>query len=57
MHHGRSKKEDFASIMDRVSNKIASWKGRLLKKPGRVTLANPISTAIPAYNMQIQWLP
>jgi len=36
MHHGRIKKEDFASIMDRVSNKLASWKGMLLKKPGCV---------------------
>ena len=57
MHHGRIKKEDFSSIMDRVSNKLASWKGRLLNKPGHVTLANSVLTAIPAHNMQIQWLP
>jgi hypothetical protein len=39
MHHGRIKKEDFSCIMDIVSNKLASWKGRLPNKPGRVTLA------------------
>jgi len=57
IHRGRIKKEDFSSIMDRVSSKLASWKGRLLNKPVRVTLANSVLTAIPAYSMQIQWLP
>jgi len=57
IHHGRIKKEDFSSIMERVSSKLASWKWRLLNKPGRVTLANSVLTAIPAYSMQIQWLP
>jgi len=53
MHHGRIKKEDFFSVMDRVSNKLASWKVRLLNKPDRVTHANSVLSAIPTYNMQI----
>jgi len=43
--------------MDKVSNKLASLKGRLLNKPGCVTLTNSVLTAIPAYSMQTQWLP
>lgn len=57
MHHGRIKREYFVSIMDKVSNKLESLKGRLLNKLGRVTLTNSVLTIIPAYNMQIQWLP
>ena len=57
MHHGRIKKEDFYSIMDIVFNKLTSWKRGLLNKLGRVTLANSVLTVIPAYSMQIQWLP
>jgi len=57
MYHGRQKKEDFVDIIDRVTNKLASWKDRVLNGPGRVTLANSILTSIPLYAMQIQWMP
>lgn len=42
--------------MDKVANKLASWKGKLINKPSHVTLVNSISFAIPVYNMQIHWL-
>ncbi|KEH43105.1 hypothetical protein MTR_1g084080 [Medicago truncatula] len=39
MRYGRTKKEDFLKIYDKVASKLASWNGRLLKKFGRVALA------------------
>jgi len=39
--------------MEKVTNKLASWKGRLLKKLGRINFANSILTTIPSYIMQI----
>lgn len=44
-------------IFDRVNSKLASWKGRLLNKPGRLTLTNAVITSIPSYGMQLQWYP
>lgn len=55
--HGRPRKEDFEDVLERVSSKLASWKGRLLNKPGRWTLTNAVLNAIPSYGMQVQWLP
>lgn len=57
MFQGRICKADFETIMDRVNGKLASWKGRLLDKPGRVVLANSVLAALPTYNMQICWFP
>ncbi|PNY13870.1 ribonuclease H [Trifolium pratense] len=57
MFYGKVRKQDFNDIYDRVSAKLASWKGRLLNKPGRVVLANSVISALPSYHMQIHWLP
>jgi hypothetical protein len=57
MFHGRVRKQDFGEVYDRVSAKLASWKSRLLNKPGRVVLANSVLSSLPSYHMQINWLP
>lgn len=57
LFHGRVRKHDFSEVIDRVSSKLASWKGRLLNKPGRLTLANAVLSSIPTYGMQVQWFP
>lgn len=57
MHVGRPSKDDFSHITDRVASKLASWKGRLLNKLGRTTLANAVLASLPAYEMQLSWLP
>jgi hypothetical protein len=36
---------------------MASWKGRLLNKAGRLVLATAVINSIPSYGMQIQWYP
>lgn len=51
------RREDFEPIYDQVATKLASWKGKLRNKPGRLTLANVVLTSIPSYAMQIQWFP
>jgi hypothetical protein len=57
MLQGKAKKQDFLGVYDRVAAKLASWKSRLLNKPGRVVLANSVISSLPSYHMQIQWLP
>ncbi|KAK2421878.1 hypothetical protein QL285_032459 [Trifolium repens] len=57
MFYGKVSKQDFSDIYDRVSSKLASWKSRLLNKPGRVVLANSVISSLPSYHMQINWLP
>ncbi|KAK2378521.1 hypothetical protein QL285_066416 [Trifolium repens] len=57
MLSGRVKKEDFNFILDKVNARLASWKNRLLNKPGRLALATSVLNSIPTYYMQISWLP
>lgn len=47
--HGRQWRDDFAEVMERMESKLASWKGRLLNKPGRLTLAKSVLSATPTY--------
>jgi hypothetical protein len=57
MFYGRVSRQDFSDIYDRFSSKLASWKSRLLNKPGRVVLANAIISSLPSYRMQTHWFP
>lgn len=54
---GRPKRSDFNFIIDKMHTRLASWKSKLLNKPGRLTLATSVLSSIPAYYMQINWLP
>lgn len=40
-----------------MHTRLASWKSKLLNKPGRLALATSVLASIPAYYMQINWLP
>jgi len=40
-----------------MQTRLASWKNRLLNKPGRVALASSVLSSIPSYYMKINWLP
>nr|KYP57877.1 Putative ribonuclease H protein At1g65750 family [Cajanus cajan] len=57
MVHGRVTSAHFDYIIDKVSQRLASWRGKLLNRAGRVTLVNSVVAAIPSYTMQFQWLP
>ena len=54
---GRPKRSDFYFIIEKMQTGMASWKNRLLNKPGRLALASSVLSSIPAYYMQINWLP
>lgn len=54
---GRPKRSDFNFIIEKMQNRLVSWKNRLLNKTGRLTLANSVLSSIPSYFMQINWLP
>jgi hypothetical protein len=53
---GRSKKETFAYIKDRIWNKINSWRSRPLSRAGKEIMIKSILQAIPAYVMSIYLL-
>lgn len=53
----RTKKADFEFILDKMQNRLASWKSKLLNKARRVTLARSVLNAIPSYYVQVHWLP
>lgn len=57
MFQGRVKKEDFGFIIDKLQNRLASWKNKLLNKAGRSTLVKSVLNDIPSCYMQINWLP
>ena len=44
-------------MLERVQNRLASWKGRLLKRAGRVCLAKSVLSSLPVHLMQVLWLP
>lgn len=54
---GRQKASNFDFLVDRVARKLASWKGKLLNKAGKVTLVKAVLNAIHVYPMQLFWFP
>ena len=54
---GQPKKSDFSFIIEKMHTRLASWKNKLLNKPGRLTLASSVLSSIPSYYIQINWLP
>lgn len=50
---GRQKREHFDFILNWITRKLASWKGRLLNKAGKVTLVKSVLNVVPIYPMQI----
>jgi len=54
---GRPKRSYFLFIIEKMQNRLASWKGKLLNKAGRLTLYSSVLSSIPTYYMQISWLP
>lgn len=54
---GRVARNVYNDILDKVSKKLASWKGNLLNKAGRACLVRSVTTAIPVYTMQLHYLP
>lgn len=54
---GRSKKDTFAYIKDRLWKKLNGWRGSLLSSAGKEILIKAVAHAIPLYTMQTFLLP
>ena len=54
---GKSKKQVFAKIKERVSKKLAGWKEKLISIRGREILIKSIAQAVPTYTMSCFQLP
>lgn len=54
---GRVTCANFSFIIDKVNNKLAGWKGRLLSRSGRVTLAKSVLNSMPIYTMHNLLMP
>ena len=54
---GRSKKQIFAEIKEKVGKKLAGWKGKLLSLGGKEILIKAVAQAIPSYTMSCFLLP
>ncbi|KAL4349501.1 hypothetical protein AHAS_Ahas10G0048300 [Arachis hypogaea] len=50
--YGRVTKVDFNDVVDKLTNRLASWKGRFLNKAGRIYLPKSVLSSIPIYRMQ-----
>lgn len=55
--HKRAVKLTFAPIVQKVHNKLASWKGKFVSKAGRVVMIKFVLSAIPLNQMQTLLLP
>jgi len=54
---GRSKKEFFSFVIDRVWKKLKGWKERYLSRAGKEVLIKAVAQAIPSYIMSCYKLP
>ncbi|GAU48907.1 hypothetical protein TSUD_99640 [Trifolium subterraneum] len=54
---GRSKREIFSYIKDRIWKRINSWRGRALSKAGKEIMIKSVLQAIPSYVMSMFILP
>ena len=53
----RINKETFSSVLERMSSKLAGWKGRQLSLAGRITLTKAVLNSIPVHLMSSIKLP
>ncbi|XP_071722929.1 uncharacterized protein [Rutidosis leptorrhynchoides] len=53
----QKKAEPFEFLLDRIKNKVANWKGKLLSKTGKENLINLVLQATPIYAMSLFKLP
>ena len=47
----------FSFIVDELNQRLASWKGKLLNKAGRLMLVKFVLYSLPIYYMQSFWVP
>ncbi|CAL2229042.1 unnamed protein product [Prunus armeniaca] len=55
--HSRIGKRTYSSLVDKVRNRLAAWKSKLLSLARRATLIQAVTDSIPVYAMQTTKLP
>ena len=54
---GRSKRNTFRALKERLDNKLSGWKEKLLSQAGKEILIKAVAQAIPIYTMSVFKLP
>ena len=57
LHFKHASFNDWAVVLDKISNKLECWKYRYLSLDGRLTLLNSVLSAIPTYYLSVLHLP
>lgn len=57
LHHKRVGKDCFQGVVDKVKERLSSWKTTSFSLAGRSTLVSAVSSAIPNYTMQTAHFP
>lgn len=55
--NGRTNKDHYNSMVERIQKRLDSWKGRLLNKAGKLCLVKSVTSSIPVYTMQTHCMP
>ncbi|KAL7254135.1 hypothetical protein ACSBR1_008521 [Camellia fascicularis] len=55
--HQQANRSHFNFILEKIQNKLAGWKVKVLSLVGRTTLVQSVTAAIPTYTMQTMALP
>jgi hypothetical protein len=60
LHYRKVKRIDLQPLIEKINNRLAGWKGKLLSKAGRETLVKSVLSAQPIYHLTVfspqKWL-
>ncbi|XP_072077874.1 uncharacterized protein [Arachis hypogaea] len=57
LNHPRAAMSIFSDSLEKIKNRLASWKGRLLNRAGRLCLIKSVASSLPIYQMQVTLFP
>ena len=57
MHTGNGSCRKFQHIIDKMQNKVSSWKRKTLSLAGRLTLVQSVTNKLDVFNMQHSQVP
>ena len=53
MHFSKLRREDIQPVVDKLINRIAGWRGKLLSTAGKLTLLKSCLASIPIYLLSV----